>query len=75
MLMVHSCMCRLGSGGSPPKRPYVDRCPPSRQMSVVPLRNSMDQYPSRQLSIPPASVSASLHPITRASHLHTRAMI
>ena len=51
------CICRRTSEGSPARRPQGKRVPSSRPLSAVPLRESMDQYPSRLLSTPATQVA------------------
>ena len=50
-------MRRRTSEGSPARRPQGERGPHSRPLSAVPLRESMDQYPSRLLSAPAMQVT------------------
>ena len=49
--------CRRTSEGSPARRPQGERGPTSRPLSAVPLRESMEQYPSRLLSYPAMQVT------------------
>ena len=50
-------MRRRTSEGSPARQPQGERGPHSRPLSAVPLRESMDQYPSRLLSAPAMQVT------------------
>ncbi|CAL5228214.1 g11303 [Coccomyxa viridis] len=47
---------RLSFNGSPSKRPHPEREAPSRQSSATPLRDIMEEYPRRQVTIPPVQL-------------------
>ena len=52
------------------KKPYSERDPPSRQSSAAPLRDIMERYPSRQLTIPPMQVRCKADTTCQSLEVH-----